>query len=64
MLEPYPIAYVSEPGMWLETDSEIEGLNPAAEEARRKLAEHLETLDAAAKRAAERRNQERVGAGV
>ena len=36
---------------------ELEGLNPAAEEARRKLADHLETLDQAAKRAAERRNQ-------
>ena len=43
---------------------ELEGLNPAAEEARRKLADHLETLDQAAKRAAERRNQERVAAGV
>src|SRR4029079_7117464 len=43
---------------------ELEGLNAAAEDARRKLADHLETLDQAAKRAAERRNQERVAAGV
>jgi acyl-[acyl-carrier-protein] desaturase len=43
---------------------ELTGLDPAAEEARRRLAEHLEALDRSANRAAERRNEERVAAGV
>jgi acyl-[acyl-carrier-protein] desaturase len=41
---------------------ELGGLDPAAEEARRKLVVHLDALDQAAKRAEERRNQERVAA--
>jgi acyl-[acyl-carrier-protein] desaturase len=43
---------------------ELTGLSPAAEEARTRLAAHLETLDAAAKRSAERLARERVPAGV
>jgi acyl-[acyl-carrier-protein] desaturase len=43
---------------------DLAGLNADAEEARRKLAAHLEVLDAAAKRSAERLAKERVTAGV
>jgi acyl-[acyl-carrier-protein] desaturase len=43
---------------------ELTGLDPAAEDARRKLAEHLDALDRSARRAAERRDEERVAAGV
>jgi acyl-[acyl-carrier-protein] desaturase len=43
---------------------ELTGLDAAAEEARRQLAAHLEKLDQAAKRIAERRAESNVPAGV
>jgi acyl-[acyl-carrier-protein] desaturase len=43
---------------------ELSGLDPAAEEARRKLAAHLEKLDQAAKRFEEKRAESKVPAGI
>jgi acyl-[acyl-carrier-protein] desaturase len=49
-------------GYWKIFD--LAGLSPAAEQARQKLAAHLEALDLAAKRSAEKLARERVAAGV
>lgn len=43
---------------------ELAGLDPAAEEARRRLAAHLEQLDMAAKRSEERRSADELRTGV
>jgi acyl-[acyl-carrier-protein] desaturase len=43
---------------------ELSGLDPTAEEARRKLAAHLEKLDQAAKRFEEKRAESKVPAGI
>jgi acyl-[acyl-carrier-protein] desaturase len=49
-------------GYWKVFD--LTGLDAAAEEARRKLAAHLDALDAAAKRSAQSRHKDQVPAGV
>ena len=43
---------------------EVGGLNPIAEEKRRQLAHHLELLDRSAKKAEERREEERITAEI